>query len=1009
MKDINFKVEISGIVNGSQDTSVGFYVDGTEKSFKWVLHGDVAGYKTGVLLDRWLSGLSSKVDIRRFGRFSSVGGGSLFLDSTSGLYTFLRSNNIALQGKNIVITEIDGLTETVIFNGVCTKSSYTPGTVKIQFDDLTKHRSAVIGERFEAEKYIPAVFGKMEKAKFVEYVNTQEILRDDNGSEVILQCRENYDPGLGGARKGETISVFADDSITIGGKSVVDHFSGAGNYYYIESFLGNGSGVIRRARVASNPGVTEGKRILYFTFDERVNVDEDGNLPFGEIDVVDVSDVTYFRLYTAEYTNIIDSWGYSDGLQGRNFFSIVDGVYLPIPDVVNNFTIDNNVVGLISKSFESFGTITGLLKCERNTDIGAGLFAPWGLNSVPSAADLDKYIPVNTVATAYNALYVVPPVDGVFLGIYYNYSHGAEPVNDLTLSGNISNMFDGDHATSFDFTWSCSDTSALRNQRSAIAFPVQYKAPQGGADSYRMLYDYDLILNGVHAGFNAEDDTGTQLIGTYRNIFTGDKFFKGRQQNLTGGVDTTGLYVARVNNFVGLDNFNSGIALTDDTSNGLLEKNGQYWRHDLGGDTSRPVGGFDHYFYPGHDVSDTEELTKVDVSNKPISKEEIIDVGLLFTTACAKAGGAGFFLPGEITLSIRALQLFAEVEVDFSEGIFTNWHGRKDTEGGDLLESPSDIYNHIVKLQNYSSQGESSPSGGWGLGFISDYTDYMGNVPEIAGEYAAQLFTKKELETSNIKNDLLRNMWAFGFVDNTGKEQVIDMSSVFDEDATGRIQVEYRDIVAGSMGDVSEANKDDIFCTPFVKYDYDVGLETYNKEIVVLNVEEAVFDSNYVSGDIDDSDKQIIWNMSRQLFLNYGVINDAPTQLTESKWIRTSADAVTYLKKWLQWQGASLLASDLFSERRSITFDLHYEFVKDNNIEIGALLDVEIPFLSNQPLIGVFTSLNYNLQKGRELVKCEAFIRLPKTALQIIESGNRDFDIIESGSRGTNISEVGGI
>jgi hypothetical protein len=60
---------------------------------------------------------------------------------------------------------------------------------------------------------------------------------------------------------------------------------------------------------------------------------------------------------------------------------------------------------------------------------------------------------------------------------------------------------------------------------------------------------------------------------------------------------------------------------------------------------------------------------------------------------------------------------------------------------------------------------------------------------------------------------------------------------------------------------------------------------------------------DYVAGVSDYNAAQATWGKCRALYLKYGQIEAAPSELTDKKSIVTYADAKNYLDVWLAWMG----------------------------------------------------------------------------------------------------------
>ena len=1041
MKNLNFRVVISGIINGNQNTDYGFYVDGSAKRFDWCLYGGVENSTAGILLDRWISNITKSVDIRRFGKYASIGGGTIYTDNTQSIYDFIRQQEIDLQGKLLQVYEISGEVETLIYKGVCTTLSYSKNSLSIEFDDLTRYRESVISERFGADSFTPASFGEIDKAKLILKTDNVEafalpILGKDGVFDVFFQLRkkiktqpsntipEGFEFNLA-LESGTQLSFLKD---FLGLPPNPDYSVGATwdsndipQNVFMESVIGDGVGIIRKIDYIEVLPLEFNLNILKVKFTESVPISEDSETEFTSHDEFEsgVNKITYFNCIKSDLVLVGDSFESTGGHDGTEYYTIIDDTYSTIPNSEQIIVDDGNEITIIPQSLVERKKIEGVKNLEV-TEVTQHEYVP-SLNGTP-------FTPVDFPPVSWDlkewTFYDLNKTD---VGMFPLHVDQTEPAFTPEF-----NAFDIGNKNILDKNWNngvrfriplnkFATVAAIpkidSTKGGAVYFPLRLKVNTGGLKKFKLALGINVqtILQTVISGGGFDSGvyiTNKNDFGTFVNSVL---LVVRQSSGSTIPSVNTGNLICNVSDIKNLEYF-------DTNTEKWLSNQRQYYRNDTLDNT-----GFWYRLgdYDPNNPSETvgwrayatgSNLMEVDIEDIPIdATEDIFDLDIGFLFFCKPVGFANVIW-GQVDttqswmdLEIRNLGAFVEQEIDISDSIYSGWTGRKDPDSLDLLQKPSDIYEHILKLQRYKTEGLNAPAKGWGLEYIADYSNLIGTIPEVTGEYANQLFTEKELLTKNIKNELLRSMWSYGSQDWQGKEVLFKMADAFDQDVS-RVEIDYVDIKKGSIREVKETNKADIFCMPSLKYDYDIGLDEYKKEIAVVNVEKETFaddNSCIIAQGLTPEQRALIWSKCRQLFLYYGVINSNPQTLTENKWIKTDADADKYMRRWLAWQGATNENVEPFSERRSLSFQVHYEYFREKELDVGSLIDLEVPFVSEQRMKGIINSVNINLQKGNEFVTVEVFVKVPELFDRVIEGGDRGDEIIESGDRDFNIIEGG--
>ena len=340
------------------------------------------------------------------------------------------------------------------------------------------------------------------------------------------------------------------------------------------------------------------------------------------------------------------------------------------------------------------------------------------------------------------------------------------------------------------------------------------------------------------------------------------------------------------------------------------------------------------------------------------------------------------------------------------------------------MQFGNDIYNHVCRLQNYSVNSLTPPSSGWGIDYYDNSANAYDSVIDNSTNYGGLKYTEldlypimdrqinksTDLDTIKIKDTLLKDNWAFGAVDYSGKEKIFPMAKAFD-DAMSRVSINYNDYKESSIN-LTDRTIIDVFCQPYVNYAWDEAQQKYTKEIRITNTEQSSYNpatDDYVTGEgLSDSQKTALWTRAKYLYDNYKIVNDPPENITKLPWISRTVRANDFLLSWLDWMGGT---SEGFKDRRTIEFTVSYEFAVSNSLSIGSLITVSLPHEdSDTSVYGVITGINHNLKQENPECKIKAFVEVDAataTGENIDESGSRADNIDESGSRTDDVDETG--
>jgi len=280
---------------------------------------------------------------------------------------------------------------------------------------------------------------------------------------------------------------------------------------------------------------------------------------------------------------------------------------------------------------------------------------------------------------------------------------------------------------------------------------------------------------------------------------------------------------------------------------------------------------------------------------------------------------------------IAAYSYFSEIDVfeaaiifaqssDLKKNIFTNTKGRifDDTWGGrktaaNLIENWLDQYEHICRLQNWSEEGDYS------INYGQSYSDAaLINTASSEGGFSGsrvlqlqsfnpswQILKYNDGYTDNIKEKYLRSGWCVGYSNENGEECVSFLPAT--STATPTDTISLADVVSTmQISNVREANQNNIYAEPFVRYNFNYGNNKFDDIIQVRYVHRSSYSdagSTDATPGLDSSDGEYFWNRcNTELWPRTRVVNEPPQTLTDQHMIRTYGDAKTFLDYWITWQ-----------------------------------------------------------------------------------------------------------
>jgi len=192
-------------------------------------------------------------------------------------------------------------------------------------------------------------------------------------------------------------------------------------------------------------------------------------------------------------------------------------------------------------------------------------------------------------------------------------------------------------------------------------------------------------------------------------------------------------------------------------------------------------------------------------------------------------------------LKINQFQIYAQYPFK-TDQIFTDVTGRKDQDDT-LIESLPDVYEHALKMQNYSNREIDTPDGGWGLDYpnITDWSAVFSEADLLlfpSDITAFQIMSAGDATTGKIKTEICRLLWAIGYTDKSGVERLTPMiDTLYNTDGA---LITYGDLFEGELPTVKDRNSKQIYTDMVFEWGYNTATgDALNREIVSVNDESG--------------------------------------------------------------------------------------------------------------------------------------------------------------------------
>ena len=302
------------------------------------------------------------------------------------------------------------------------------------------------------------------------------------------------------------------------------------------------------------------------------------------------------------------------------------------------------------------------------------------------------------------------------------------------------------------------------------------------------------------------------------------------------------------------------------------------------------------------------------------------------------------------------------------------WGGRK--SAGYDIEGIPDFIEHVLRLQNWSETGESKE---WGKEYATsplidtssgiggfDHTD----LSDLAAITAVHQILQYDKGWTDVFIKKLCNLFFLvSFQDlATGNEQIEFIGKKSTTPPTTTLDL---DDVIGNISPVTRKRTRNIFCEPNIRYAYNAGAKTFEKEIRTTHSDADTYDSSYIIG-MSGSEAELAWTRCHLLWLHTRSVEKPPTSMTDNDVIYKDTDAKWCLDTWLTYMGAidvdGTPGNAVFEPKRDFSLSVPYEIGKDWNVM--QRIKIQLPHQTDNDAIEAII-YSVNKRRSQEVVTIE--------------------------------------
>jgi len=297
---------------------------------------------------------------------------------------------------------------------------------------------------------------------------------------------------------------------------------------------------------------------------------------------------------------------------------------------------------------------------------------------------------------------------------------------------------------------------------------------------------------------------------------------------------------------------------------------------------------------------------------------------------------------------IRSIAFAIKKKVSIRDFIYTTAHGRifdstfeSRKTSADVITSPVDIYEHICRLQNWSETNPADTNPG--KEYCADAK--INTLTTTGGFDSLRLSSLRDIEcsfqmvdpdkcwTKDLKDRLLRSMWAVGYVNENGEECIDYIPKVSSVSITDTINLSVMPLDI-KIDSVEEPKPENVFCEPFIRFNYSHAEGKFKNILSIKQSHRDTFDPSYISG-FSAGEAEALWQFCHdELWNRYHQIEQPPEDMTDQYFIYREEDARKFLNSWLDWMLV-----------RRITVNVYYDFAK--TWHVGRHVYLNLPHQTN--------------------------------------------------------------
>ncbi len=998
------------------DSDVGMY-NGT---FRFTETGeDIDGLPSisGVLAEKWLSTISKTVDIRRTGNSSSYNGTSVTISNAFGLIPWLEEQGVSLSSQriNVIYEYDDGVSIKIgrLYSGIITHIDDDLDYIKIISESIDKHyKSPGSPHIHNSELYKPMFIGAsnqdrteyVDKTKGIFVDNGVNDILDENGFTIIWKVAESTSSSMIIKPLNRTMTL-SDLNIYRDALEAISKNNNNG-FLYADVIDGSGSGT--KFVLGDIVRIISGG--LEFSIGSvgsyTLNIYPDGILgelwePYDTLEPLPVDDedkpiVNFSILKIVEVDNFVQMDGFANTNNGYT------GTSYLYDESINQYKESP----LFGGGFYNRGDKMYQAKSTGDTSLDFGEFYDSNSSSnkqITTASSSDfEGLTIDDFPDDIKSFWIFDNDNRFGSGWYYEPLISGSPSTDNDPTSELPNMINKnvDDSYTAKFNYSAINNGGLDR----VGWVTKIGMPQFTSKPSKLYFTADMIIKPLNNLINPNSDSIGVFVALYTNDYRGWKLI----------------------DYKWIDN--------KDTVSTEEPKEDDYFIKNCfplnRGEFPVSTSAQERYLYTPANLEENRSLSPT-ITNRESFIFDLADYVLeeqtefyMFSGARLIDNPAGLSM-GSCEITVDEMSFSGEFDSDPEKTAFS-YMGRAFNNFDRTVpnNNAGKFYEHILRLQDYTSQAIPRPNDGWGSAYAqlipSEWDELIDSSNSYGGTSNVFLNTNVELEgqklnygemnTETMKKELNRIMWGMGTIDNYGVEKVYPIiDAITNNDGT---IITFFDLVDTKFSYKKRAASD-IFTEGEFKYNFDSNTSLYNKKISITNVDADSYKSSYVQGVTNASEANRLWSMANKLYATYRIKNTFPKEIGETKLLKNEEDAINFIDSLYTWCGVDEDEGNfIVNDRYTMSFNIGLDFYIKNDLDHGSKILMDIPNLTpfSEYHSGIITSISINKSdKSTVKITCEMMgdITAGGDWLEIHESGSQTTDINETGSQEININERG--